>query len=399
MKRKSKFLCLILVLVMMVSMLPMQAAADDAEQKETGTVTVKVVVGKKTLYTYEVEVGDEPVTLKNDKYIEHKKKFYEHSHYTVSGLKVKKVTIPAYSSSNAADWKKTWGNTIKVVYTNHSHDFDFGFNRIYHWRICDCGHTTDEVRHVDPLKDTDKICSCGYAFSNNADLTTLWLSNMVLSPNFTKENANYTAKVHTYLDVNSTKITAHPFDALAKVELPENLEIHEGANKFEIKVTAEDKTTTKIYTVIAVKPMQVEDSFVFADGTTVSVALKPTIKNLVATATLSQAVADKMVELAAADKSSAISLQPEFSKWSIRQVEIPLSTAFLTAISEKTQANLVVVTPYGSTLTVPHAQLASLAEGRDSVTLCIGRDHTFSILANGETITVPQEITLTLPEA
>ena len=379
MKRTSKFLCLFLALVLMVSMFPLQAAADTDSEKETGTVTVKVVVGKRTLYTYDIEVGDEPVTLRADKYIEHNKKYYEHSHYTVSGLKVKKVTIPAFNVDNPKDWNKTWGKTIKIVYTNHSHRYRFGYGRIYHWNICECGHTTDEVRHVDPATDEDKICTCGYAFSNNADLTTLWLSNMVLSPNFNKE-------------------TAHPFDALAKVELPENLEIHEGANKFEIRVTAEDRTTTKTYTVTAVKPVKVEDSFVYADGSTVSVALKPVVKNMIATASVSQAVADKMLELAAADKSAAITLQPEFSKWSIRQTEIPVSAAFLTAISEKTQANLVVVTPYGSTLTIPHAQLASLAEGRDSITLRIGRDHTYAILAADELLTVSQDITLTVPE-
>lgn len=398
MKRKSKFLCLFLVLVLIVSMLPLQAAADTDSEEETGTVKIKVVVGKKTLYTYEIEVGDEPVTLQADKYIEHNKKYYEHSHYTVSGLKVKKVTIPAFNVDNPKDWNKTWGKTIKIVYTNHSHRYRFGYGRIYHWNICECGHTTDEVRHVDPATDEDKICTCGYAFSNNADLTTLWLSNMVLSPKFTKENTDYTGQVRTYLDVTSTTITAHPFDALAKVELPENLEIHEGVNRFEIRVTAEDKTTTKTYTVTAVKPVKVEDTFVYADGTTVSVALKAALKNMTATSSLSQAVADKMLELAAADKSAAIALQPQFSKWSIRQAEIPLSAEFLTAISEKTQADLIVTTPYGSTLTIPHAQLASLAEGRESITLRIGRDHTYAILDADEPLTASQEITLTLPE-
>lgn len=398
MKRTSKFLCLFLALVLMVSMFPLQAAADTDSEKETGTVTVKVVVGKRTLYTYDIEVGDEPVTLRADKYIEHNKKYYEHSHYTVSGLKVKKVTIPAFNVDNPKDWNKTWGKTIKIVYTNHSHRYRFGYGRIYHWNICECGHTTDEVRHVDPATDEDKICTCGYVFSNNADLTTLWLSNMVLSPNFNKETTDYTGKIRTYLDVTSTTITAHPFDALAKVELPENLEIHEGANKFEIRVTAEDRTTTKTYTVTAVKPVKVEDSFVYADGSTVSVTLKPVVKNMIATASVSQAVADKMLELAADDKSASITLQPEFSKWSIRQTEIPVSAAFLTAMSEKTQANLVVVTPYGSTLTIPHAQLASLAEGRDSITLRIGRDHTYAILAADEPLTVSQDITLTVAE-
>jgi len=399
MKRNTKFLCLFLVLVLMVSMLPLQAAADTASEEETATVTVKVVVDKKTLYTYEVEVGDQPVTLRDSQYITHKKQYYEYSHYTVSGKKTDSVTIPAFDSSNAEAWAKKWGKTIKVVYTEHTHEYKFAHSRLRHWNFCKCGHTTEQVPHVDPATASDKLCICGYTFSSNADLTTLWLSNMVLSPSFTKDTTAYSGEVRTYLDVTSTAITARPFDALATVELPENLEIHEGINKFEIRVTAEDKTTTKTYTVTAVKPVKVEDTFVYADGTAVSTALKATVKNLTASSSLSQAVADKLVELAAADNATAIALQPEFSKWSVRQAELPLSAAFLTALSEQTQADLLVNTPYGSTLTIPHAQLAALAEGRESITLRIGKDNTYDILAVGEPLTASQEITLTVPEA
>lgn len=403
MKKRSKLLCLLLALVLLMSMFPLAAAATETETTEeeqtTGTVTVKVVVGKKTLYTYEVEVGSKPVKLHSDKYITHNKKYYEYSHYTVSGKKNTKVTIPAFDTENPDVWNKKWGDTIKVVYTTHKHSYKFSYGRIYHWNICSCGHTTNEVRHVDPAKDSDKICTCGYKFSDNADLTTLWLSNMVLSPNFSSATTDYIGEVRTYLDVTSTTITAHAFDALAKIELPENLEIHEGANKFEIKVTAEDKTSTKTYTVIAVKPVKVEDAYIGTDGTNISASLTAKVLNKNAAVGLSEAIQAKILDLALQDQAATVCLKPQFSKWSVNQTELTLSADFLKSLAEQTEANLTVQTPYESTLTIPHGQLAGLAEGRTAVTIRIAKDNTYDILAVGDPITASQEITLTVPEA
>lgn len=405
MKTYSRFFCLLLALVLLISALPLYAFAETepteteaAPQPATGTATIQVVSGTKTLYTYSVTVGDEPVTLSDSKYIKVDKRYYQHSYYTVSGKKVSKVTIPAFDSSNEATWKASWGNTIKVVYVSHSHSYRFGYGRVYHWNICACGHTTNEVPHVDPATDSDKICTCGYKFSDNADLTTLWLTNMVLSPKFKKEVTEYTGQVRTHLDVTSTKITATTFDALATVELPENLEIHEGANKFEITVTAEDTVAKKTYTVIAIKPIKVENSFIMPDGTTVSVELKTTIKKLMASAAPSEAVAAKMLELAAEDKSSAISFLTKFSKWSTKHGDVTLSGKFLKDMAETTEASLVLPTPYGTTLTVPHDTLAELAEGHETVTFRVLKDNTFAILADGEEITAPETVTLTVPE-
>lgn len=402
MKKRTRLFCLLLALMLLVSMLPLHTLASSAAEKEetdTGKVTVKVVVGNKTLYTYDVKVGDKDVKLSDKKYIKYNEKYYEYSYYTVSGKKANKVTIPAYDAADAEAWQKKWGSTIKVVYKSHKHNYRFSYGRVYHWNICDCGDTTNEVRHVDPAKDADKICTCGYKFSSNADLTTLWLTNMLLSPSFSKETTEYIGNVRTYLDVTSTVITAKSFDALATVKVPENLEIHEGANKFEIHVTAEDKTTTKTYTVIAVKPVQVEDAFISAYGTSISTALKTTVKQKIASAAVSEAVAEKMLELAVQDNVSTISLAPEFSKWSVNQAELSLSGDFLKAIAEKTEAALTVQTPYESTLTIPHQQLTTLAEGSTAVTIRIGRDNTYEILTVGEPFTTSQEITLTVPEA
>ena len=403
MKKRSKLFCLLLALVLLICMIPVSAFATETEEPEAaptkGTVTVKVVVGKKTLYTYEVEVGNKAVKLSNDKYIVRDKKYYEYSHYTVSGKKQTKVTIPAFDTENPTVWNKKWGNTITVVYTTHKHSYQFGYGRIHHWNICACGHTTNEVKHVDPAKDADKVCTCGYAFSNNADLTTLWLSDMVLSPRFNKDVTEYIGEVRTYLDVTSTKITAFSFDQLATIALPENLEIKEGANKFQITVTAEDKATTKTYTVIAVKPVLVEDTYIGTDSTTVSAALKPTIAKKTAAASVSEAVGAKLVELAVQDQAAAISLNPDFSKWGVDQTEVSVTGEFLKTVAEQTQADLKILTPYESTLTIPHAQLASLAEGRTALTFRVCSNGTYEIFCVGDPITATQDITLTVPEA
>lgn len=435
MKKMNRILCLLLAMVLLASLLPVFTFAETTDQSEettaptetsapqteetpptttppaptqaptdppeeepkTTTVTIKVVVGNKILYKYKVTVGNKPVTLHNDKYITHKKKVYKYSVYKVSGKKTHTVTIPAYDGTAA--WTKKWGQTISVIYTNHKHKYKPGYNRIYHWSICDCGDTTNEVRHVDPATDSDKTCTCGYTFSSNADLTTLWFANMQLSPQFSKEVTEYIGEVHTYQDVTETSISAHSFDALAKIQLPEKLEIQEGANKFEILVTAEDKTTTKTYTVIAVKPVKVEDIFVGTDGTTVSATLKPPVKQQIASAEVSKAVSDKMLEFALKDKAKAICFVSEFSKWGVKQTELTLSADLLKAIAEQTEADLVVKTTYESTLTIPHSEIAALVDGDKALTICITKDNTFLLSVDGKVLPSSSLITLTVPEA
>lgn len=405
MKNRTRIFCLLLALVLLVSALPLSALATETEEtKESlkGTVSIKVVVGKSTLYSYSIEVGDEPVNLTAPQYIKHKNKYYEFCYFTVSDKTADNpgsVTIPAFDSEDSATWQKNWGKTIKAVYKVHKHSLRFGYGRIYHWNICVCGYTSNEVRHVDPATDADKTCTCGYKFSDNADLTTLWLTNMLLSPSFKSDITEYTGQVRTYLDVTSTTITAKPFDALATVELPESFEIHEGVNKFVIHVTAEDKTTKKTYTVTAVKPIKVENTFISADGTTISTALWSTIRRQQATTAPSEAVMAKILELAATDKPASIGFQTDFSKWTTRHGDFVLPASFLKRVADTTEANLTFQASYGTTLTVPHSEIANLIQEHETITFRLIREKTFTILADGEEITVPETITLTLPQS
>lgn len=400
MKLTKRILCLLLVLVTLLSMAPMFASAEETkEEEETATIKVKIVSSSKTLKTYNVKVGSKKVTLTNEKYLKHDKKLYEFSHYLVSGKKMSYAKIPAYDGTN--EWKKTWNNTISAVYVVHTHKYTPGYSRLYHWDICACGETTKEVRHVDPATDPDKICTCGYHFNDNADLVTLWLENMNLSPRFNKETTEYIGEVITYKDVTSTSFSVATFDALAKVKLPENTEIHEGANKFEFVVTAEDTVATKTYTVIAVKPVKVEDVWIGSDGTTVYTDLKTKVTRQVAAAAISDAVGTKMAEIAAADQCSKITLRPEFSKWSTKQVDLTFSSALLKSMAETAKADLVIETPYDSYLTIPTDQLAPIADSGETITITVAKDGTFRLTTGEEAkelTGLPESITLTLPE-
>ena len=80
-------------------------------------------------------------------------------------------------------------------------------------------------------------------------------------------------------------------------------------------------------------------------------------------------------------------------------MEILLPASFLKDMTEKTEASLMVKTPYESTLTIPREQVLSLAESDSGATLCVRKDNTFDIFTAGEPITAFEKITLTVPEA
>lgn len=411
----KRMFCLLLALVLSLSMLPLFTAASETTEAteateattetepaapKTATVKVKVMVGTKTLYTYEVKVGDKPVTLKDKMYLEFKDKYYKYSVYMVQGKKTHTATIPAYDGTAA--WEKKWvKNTSAVVvkYTVHNHKYKPGYNRIYHWSICACGKTTNEVRHVDPATDADKICTCGYVFNNNAQITTLWFNDMNLSPRFSKDIYEYTAETVTWKDVTETSITVKTFDARATFQLPEDLTIREGANKFEILVTAEDKTTTQVYTILAVKPVTVDNVRIGTDMTTVSADLKVSIRNQCANASVTDAVVAKMLELAAADGAKQLALCPDFSQWGPPKTEITLTADQLKAIVGQSEADLLVTTPWEEiTLTIPHAELTALPEGWEALILRVNKDGTFAVLADGTELTLPTASTAPIPE-
>ena len=139
----------------------------------------------------------------------------------------------------------------------NKHSFNgYGSNTKYHWMQCACGCRIGETLHIDPKEAPNDTCYCGYRFSDNADLVTLWIKGCPGIKDFDKNKTEYELNAYTYKDVKEIKISTRTHDSEATVELPEDLTLKEGENKFEIKVTSENQKVTKVYTVIINKEAQ-----------------------------------------------------------------------------------------------------------------------------------------------
>lgn len=133
------------------------------------------------------------------------------------------------------------------------HTLGWAYDTKYHWLECACGCRIGMELHVNPLDTEDDTCTCGYHFSDNADLVVLWIGGAFPIKNFNKNVTEYTIKAHTYKDFEEVKISAFPFDCCSTIEYPEDLTLHEGENVYEIKVIAENQKNIKTYTVTVVK--------------------------------------------------------------------------------------------------------------------------------------------------
>ena len=142
------------------------------------------------------------------------------------------------------------------VYKPHTPEdkiIGYGCNTKYHWKQCSCGCRIAVERHVDPKDTTDDTCICGYHFSDNADLVTLWVKGCPPIKDFDKNQTEYKLNAYTYKDVKQIKISTRTFDSEGTVELPKDLTLKEGENKFDVKVTSENQKVTKTYTLIITK--------------------------------------------------------------------------------------------------------------------------------------------------
>ena len=381
----KKLCCMLLALALTLSMIPVCAAASE-NGGQTATVTVAIYYGSTYIDYYTFTVGSDPVTLPDRGYKQYAGSMYEFSHYSKGG---DTITIPAYDGTSA--WLQRWAN-LAEYYVLHTHDYKQAYNRLHHWMACRCGRTYGKAPHTDPATLKEKVCHCGYRFSNNCDLTTLWLKDMTLTERFKRQTTDYTANVFTYKEVSKTAITATAFDALATVDLPENLEIQDGRTVFEITVTAEDKETQKTYTVTAIKPVKVAGVLIDIGEDAISAEVKTTRKNKVATATVPELLLVEMIELAGKNQSTQVELTPNFSKWSIRQIDIPLPTAQLKMLAADTKADLNISTHFGN-VTIPNADLTALAEKGSTLSVSIVKEESIKLFIDGEELTqIPKSI-------
>ena len=101
------------------------------------------------------------------------------------------------------------------------HDnLSWNFNTKYHWKQCVCGCRLSEERHVKPQDAVNDTCICGYHFSDNADLVTLWIKGCPEIKDFDKDTTEYKLNAYTYKDVKEIKISTRTYDSEATVELP-----------------------------------------------------------------------------------------------------------------------------------------------------------------------------------
>ncbi len=367
-----------LLLALVLTLLPVQAFASSMPP-EKGTVIVTRYYGEEKTASYTVVVGDAPVTLGVGGYETVDGTMYEFEYYSGG---YESITIPAYDGTN--EWFKKWGN-ISEFFQIHKHNYRQCYTRLQHWMGCRCGKIYDKADHIDPAADEDKVCTCGYKFSSNCDLTTLWLKDMNLTQRFDKKVTDYTAAVHTYKEVSETAITATALDSLAKVELPRDLSVKDGKNIFSVTVTAEDKTTTKTYTVTAVKPVKVAGILITSDASTVSAEPKCDLTRRLAAARVPDLLLEEMADLAAADGSTRIQLIPNFSKWGYDRIDVPLDCRVLKDIAANTKADVFIKTHFG-TVTIPNAEIAALAEGYEVLTVSIEKEASIVLYADGAEI-------------
>ena len=132
------------------------------------------------------------------------------------------------------------------VHDLNDHEYGYASNTKYHWLQCACGCKLNIESHVDPKDATDDYCFCGYHFSDNADLVTLWVNGCPPIKNFNKNTTEYKLKAHTYKDVKEIKISTRTFDSEATVELPEDLTLKAGENKFDVKVISENQKVPRL---------------------------------------------------------------------------------------------------------------------------------------------------------
>lgn len=108
---------------------------------------------------------------------------------------------------------------------------------------------------------TNTQTSVQSTLSNNAYLKEFRVDIPGITPDFNKNTFNYALTVEE--SVNNLNVTAVPEDSKASVSISGNTNLNLGENTINVKVTAEDKKTTKTYTINVTKVQDVQKSNAF----------------------------------------------------------------------------------------------------------------------------------------
>lgn len=178
-------------------------------------------------------------------------------------------TITSFSPTSAVA-----GGTVAITGTNFTgtSSVSFGGTAATSFTVVSPTSITAVVANGSSgsLSITNNSCTAtktGFTFlSSNADLNALALSNGTLSPSFATATVAYAASVNntitsitvtpTKSDVNATiqaQVNGGGYTTVTTATASEALTLNGGSNTIEVKVTAQDGSTTKTYTIIVTR--------------------------------------------------------------------------------------------------------------------------------------------------
>lgn len=396
---KKRMLSALLAVVLLICALPLTALADtnegsegDKGQSAPTKVTVNAVF---TYYTSKTDrksgssktlSSEKNITVNADTfgyYVNYDGKMYEFiGVQPEGGSKANSITLSPDPNTSEITYN------VLCLYTPHTHNYRPGHNRIQHWEACACGSILSIGYHVDPATDADSICTCGYKFSSNANLVTLNLSNIVMECRVNDEKTEYLAKVHNYKPVTSSEVKYRTFDALATVEAPSVVDISEGMNVVEVTVTAEDRKTTKTYTVYAlltpkIDGLEINYASNFDDGFEVVIDATAKDRRGYVTLDLPESAADKIGLLLESTDAKNLVIQPKYNRWSNVETAVTIPSAILEQVGE-TDANILIKN-YSGNIEIPNGDMEKLAEAGEAVRFALikdGDDVTLAVTAD-----------------
>lgn len=200
--------------------------------------------------------------------------------------------------------------------------------------------------------------------SADADLADLTASGVTLSPAFSSAATSYTGSaVHS---TSSTTIYAEASDDGATVTIQgeagpdQDIALNVGSNVITVEVTAEDGTTTKTYTLTITRaaaksssggstiwpPMVVTTEA--EDGVFNRITVEPAVSSGTAQVSLTQAMADALLEKAEATGGTSKDDQLEIivdTAAEIGKLKVSMPQGALAEIASGTDASLAVTTP------------------------------------------------------
>ena len=156
------------------------------------------------------------------------------------------------------------------------------------------------------------------------------------------------------------------------------------------------KESTVLYVLRLALTLLVITAVVAAALAAVNSVTAPVIANLKANVALTEAVEQKLTEMLTTQQAAKVVFAPQFNRWNIPAAEVTLNGSLLEAIARKPAA-LAVTTPYGTTLTVPAAELSALA-AHETVTFRVANDNTFALLSGEEVLPIAESVLLEIPQ-